>query len=180
MTKSHHEIWRELAKAEAKGKDPQSRPTPEGIDIDPVYFGDGAGEIPGQAPFTRGVKATMYAGRPWTIRQYAGFSTAEESNAFYRQALANGQQGVRPSNPRTACRPQPPLTGWRPSHRPHPCRTRRDPADRSRSRYFRVSRSVGWRVSTRCGPCLNRGRKRLTVCHGRCRGNSCSSRRFRR
>jgi methylmalonyl-CoA mutase len=52
------------------------------------------GGIPGQGPFTRGVKATMYAGRPWTIRQYAGFSTAEESNAFYRKALAAGQQGV--------------------------------------------------------------------------------------
>ncbi len=50
--------------------------------------------MPGLAPFTRGVKATMYAGRPWTIRQYAGFSTAEESNAFYRKALAAGQQGV--------------------------------------------------------------------------------------
>jgi len=52
------------------------------------------GSIPGAAPFTRGVKATMYAGRPWTIRQYAGFSTAEESNAFYRRNLAAGQQGV--------------------------------------------------------------------------------------
>ena len=52
------------------------------------------GGIPGEAPYTRGVKATMYAGRPWTIRQYAGFSTAEESNAFYRRALAAGQQGV--------------------------------------------------------------------------------------
>ncbi|MGB3277727.1 MAG: methylmalonyl-CoA mutase, partial [Pseudorhodobacter sp.] len=52
------------------------------------------GNTPGFAPFTRGVKATMYAGRPWTIRQYAGFSTAEESNAFYRKALAAGQQGV--------------------------------------------------------------------------------------
>ena len=52
------------------------------------------GSIPGEAPFTRGVKATMYAGRPWTIRQYAGFSTAEESNAFYRRNLAAGQQGV--------------------------------------------------------------------------------------
>ena len=50
--------------------------------------------MPGLAPFTRGVKATMYAGRPWTIRQYAGFSTAEASNAFYRKALAAGQQGV--------------------------------------------------------------------------------------
>jgi methylmalonyl-CoA mutase len=52
------------------------------------------GELPGVAPFTRGVRATMYAGRPWTIRQYAGFSTAEESNAFFRKALAAGQQGV--------------------------------------------------------------------------------------
>ncbi len=52
------------------------------------------GSIPGQAPFTRGPRATMYAGRPWTIRQYAGFSTAEESNAFYRRNLAAGQQGV--------------------------------------------------------------------------------------
>jgi methylmalonyl-CoA mutase len=52
------------------------------------------GGVPGVAPFTRGVRATMYAGRPWTIRQYAGFSTAEESNAFYRAALAGGQQGV--------------------------------------------------------------------------------------
>ena len=51
-------------------------------------------ELPGFAPYTRGVKATMYAGRPWTIRQYAGFSTAEASNAFYRKNLAAGQQGV--------------------------------------------------------------------------------------
>ena len=93
MTKSHHEIWTEMAKKEAKGKEPSVRPTPEGIDINPVYFGEGS-EIPGQAPFTRGVKATMYTGRPWTIRQYAGFSTAEESNAFYRKNLAAGQKGL--------------------------------------------------------------------------------------
>ena len=48
---------------------------------------------PGQAPYVRGVRASMYAGRPWTIRQYAGFSTAEESNAFYKQCLAGGQKG---------------------------------------------------------------------------------------
>ncbi len=60
-------------------------------DLDGV---DHLGGIPGQGPYTRGVKATMYTGRPWTIRQYAGFSTAEESNAFYRRALAAGQQGV--------------------------------------------------------------------------------------
>ncbi|MGY9053709.1 MAG: methylmalonyl-CoA mutase family protein, partial [Rhodobacterales bacterium] len=51
-------------------------------------------EIPGVAPFTRGVKASMYTGRPWTIRQYAGFSTAQESNSFYRRNLAAGQKGL--------------------------------------------------------------------------------------
>ena len=64
-----------------------------GIPVKPVYFGEGA-EIPGVEPFTRGVRATMYANRPWTIRQYAGFSTARESNAFYRQALEKGQRGL--------------------------------------------------------------------------------------
>ncbi|MDB4115515.1 methylmalonyl-CoA mutase, partial [Planktomarina sp.] len=74
--------------------------TLEGIDVQPVYTAedlhglDHIESIPGEAPYSRGVKATMYAGRPWTIRQYAGFSTAEESNAFYRQALSGGQQGV--------------------------------------------------------------------------------------
>jgi methylmalonyl-CoA mutase len=64
-----------------------------GIPVKPVYFGDDP-EIPGMEPFTRGVRATMYANRPWTIRQYAGFSTARESNAFYRQALEKGQKGL--------------------------------------------------------------------------------------
>ncbi|UJW85389.1 methylmalonyl-CoA mutase [Devosia sp. SL43] len=64
-----------------------------GISVKPVYFGENA-EIPGVEPFTRGVRATMYANRPWTIRQYAGFSTARESNAFYRQALEKGQKGL--------------------------------------------------------------------------------------
>jgi methylmalonyl-CoA mutase len=64
-----------------------------GIPVKPVYFGEGA-EIPGVEPFTRGVRATMYANRPWTIRQYAGFSTARDSNAFYRQALEKGQKGL--------------------------------------------------------------------------------------
>ncbi|QQA44966.1 methylmalonyl-CoA mutase [Pelagovum pacificum] len=74
--------------------------TLEGIDVSPLYTAADTeglphmGGVPGVAPFTRGVRATMYAGRPWTIRQYAGFSTAEESNAFYRRALAAGQQGV--------------------------------------------------------------------------------------
>jgi len=73
--------------------------TPEGIEVKPLYTeGDLAGlghlgSLPGEAPFLRGPRATMYAGRPWTIRQYAGFSTAEESNAFYRKGLAGGGQG---------------------------------------------------------------------------------------
>jgi methylmalonyl-CoA mutase len=64
-----------------------------GIPVQPVYLGED-GEIPGVEPFTRGIRATMYANRPWTIRQYAGFSTARESNAFYRQALEKGQKGL--------------------------------------------------------------------------------------
>jgi len=74
--------------------------TPEGITVKPVYTAqdlegvDHLGSLPGFSPFVRGPRATMYAGRPWTIRQYAGFSTAEASNAFYRKALAAGQQGV--------------------------------------------------------------------------------------
>ncbi len=96
------EQWRSLAEKELRGKpvDDLTWKTLEGIDVQPIYTEedlvglDHLGTLPGTAPFTRGVKATMYAGRPWTIRQYAGFSTAEESNAFYRQALANGQQGV--------------------------------------------------------------------------------------
>ncbi|MGJ8611236.1 MAG: methylmalonyl-CoA mutase [Octadecabacter sp.] len=94
--------WADRAQAELRGKplDDLTWNTIEGIDVQPVYGADDIkgldhlGTLPGEAPFTRGVKATMYAGRPWTIRQYAGFSTAEESNAFYRKALAAGQQGV--------------------------------------------------------------------------------------
>ncbi len=94
--------WAALAGKEMKGGDPDSLiwQTLEGIAVKPLYTQadvDGLpqmGEMPGFAPFTRGVKATMYAGRPWTIRQYAGFSTAEASNAFYRKNLAAGQQGV--------------------------------------------------------------------------------------
>jgi len=94
--------WRKLAEAELRGRplDDLTWNTLEGIPVQPLYTEDDVadlphmGTIPGQAPFTRGVKATMYAGRPWTIRQYAGFSTAEESNAFYRRNLAAGQQGV--------------------------------------------------------------------------------------
>jgi methylmalonyl-CoA mutase len=94
--------WEALARKELKGAGLESLAwaSPEGIDVAPVYSeADIAGlahlgGMPGLAPFARGVRATMYAGRPWTIRQYAGFSTAEESNAFYRVALASGQQGV--------------------------------------------------------------------------------------
>ncbi|MDN5786048.1 methylmalonyl-CoA mutase [Pseudorhodobacter sp.] len=94
--------WAALAQKELKGRDPVTLTweTLEGIKVKPLYTeADIAdlphmGGVPGVAPFTRGVRATMYAGRPWTIRQYAGFSTAEASNAFYRKALAAGQQGV--------------------------------------------------------------------------------------
>ena len=94
--------WRKLAEGELRGRslDDLDWNTLEGIKVSPLYTADDLdgvnhlGGIPGEAPYTRGVKATMYAGRPWTIRQYAGFSTAEESNAFYRRALAAGQQGV--------------------------------------------------------------------------------------
>ncbi len=94
--------WRDIAEAELRGRPVEDLTwaTLEGIPVRPLYTEadlEGVshlGTIPGAAPFTRGVKATMYAGRPWTIRQYAGFSTAEESNAFYRRGLAAGQQGV--------------------------------------------------------------------------------------
>jgi methylmalonyl-CoA mutase len=94
--------WRELASKDLKGADPDTLvwATPEGIDVKPLYTEsdlDGIGHlgsIPGAEPFVRGVRATMYANRPWTIRQYAGFSTAEESNAFYRRNLAAGQMGL--------------------------------------------------------------------------------------
>ncbi|MEO1048413.1 MAG: methylmalonyl-CoA mutase [Pseudomonadota bacterium] len=89
--------WNALADKEVKGRD-LTWDTPEGFPIKPLYTAeDHAGfdpGLPGFAPFTRGVKASMYAGRPWTIRQYAGFSTAEESNAFYRRNLAAGQKGL--------------------------------------------------------------------------------------
>ncbi len=93
--------WEALAEKELRASpDTLTWQTPEGIAVKPVYTqhdlaGTGhLGSVPGFAPFVRGPRATMYAGRPWTIRQYAGFSTAEASNAFYRKALAAGQQGV--------------------------------------------------------------------------------------
>jgi len=96
------DTWQGIAESELRGRpiDDLTWKTLEGIDVQPIYTEedlegvDHLGTIPGVAPYTRGVKATMYAGRPWTIRQYAGFSTAEESNAFYRRGLAAGQQGV--------------------------------------------------------------------------------------
>ncbi|HEU4969841.1 methylmalonyl-CoA mutase [Sphingomonas sp.] len=89
--------WSALAAKEVKGRD-LTWATPEGIDVKPLYTAEDTADLdpglPGFAPFTRGVRASMYAGRPWTIRQYAGFSTAEESNAFYRRNLAAGQKGL--------------------------------------------------------------------------------------
>ncbi len=94
--------WKELAEKELRGRNVEEieRKTLEGIRVKPLYTAEDVSGLahmeglPGFPPFTRGVRATMYAGRPWTIRQYAGFSTAEESNAFYRRNLAAGQQGV--------------------------------------------------------------------------------------
>ncbi len=94
--------WRALATQERKGKPPEELTweTPEGLSLQPLYTAadlEGLAHldsIPGEYPFTRGPRATMYAERPWTIRQYAGFSTAEESNAFYRKNLAAGQKGL--------------------------------------------------------------------------------------
>ncbi len=93
--------WKKLAEREIKASpDTLVWNTPEGIDVKPLYTADDLAGIdnldsmPGLAPFLRGPRATMYTGRPWTIRQYAGFSTAEASNNFYRKALAAGQQGV--------------------------------------------------------------------------------------
>ncbi|MEZ5833893.1 MAG: methylmalonyl-CoA mutase [Dongiaceae bacterium] len=94
--------WEALAAKELKGAEASSLTwtTPEGIAVKPLYTAEDlegleiAGTLPGLPPFTRGPRATMYANRPWTIRQYAGFSTAEESNAFYRDNLRRGQMGL--------------------------------------------------------------------------------------
>jgi methylmalonyl-CoA mutase len=94
--------WRALADKECKGKPVEDLiwETPEGIAVKPLYSAadlEGLNHLdsmPGLAPFVRGPKATMYAGRPWTVRQYAGFSTAEDSNAFYRKNLEAGQTGL--------------------------------------------------------------------------------------
>ena len=94
--------WASTASNELCGKPLQelTRQTPEQIDIEPLYTAadlaglDHLDSSPGQAPFTRGIRATMYTNRPWTIRQYAGFSTAEETNAFFKKALSAGQKGL--------------------------------------------------------------------------------------
>jgi len=94
--------WRELASQELRGEDPASLEveTPDGLKLKPLYTAadldalDHLDTLPGAFPFLRGPRATMYANRPWTVRQYAGFSTAEESNAFYKANLAAGQQGL--------------------------------------------------------------------------------------
>jgi methylmalonyl-CoA mutase len=89
--------WQAAAAKEVKGKDVTWH-TPEGIAVKPLYTAEDTSDLdpglPGFAPFTRGPYASMYTGRPWTIRQYAGFSTAEDSNAFYRRNLAAGQKGL--------------------------------------------------------------------------------------
>ena len=94
--------WRDLATRELSGDPPDVLEwmTPEGISIKPLYTADDLetldhqDDLPGLPPYVRGPRATMYAGRPWTIRQYSGFSTAEASNAFYRRNLAAGQSGL--------------------------------------------------------------------------------------
>jgi methylmalonyl-CoA mutase len=100
--KKTHADWEKLAARELRDRPVSSLDwtTPEGIVVKPIYTAEDleglevVGSLPGFPPFTRGPKATMYAGRPWTVRQYAGFSTAEESNKFYRANLAAGQMGL--------------------------------------------------------------------------------------
>jgi methylmalonyl-CoA mutase len=94
--------WVELAKKQMKGRSPEELvwETPEGVKVKPLYTAEdieameNVNTLPGFPPYVRGPMATMYAGRPWTIRQYAGFSTAKDSNAFYRRCLAGGQKGL--------------------------------------------------------------------------------------
>jgi methylmalonyl-CoA mutase len=96
------DAWRELARSDLRGADPDDLvwETPEGLRVKPLYTAadlealEFTDTLPGAPPFLRGPRATMYANRPWTIRQYAGYSTAEESNAFYRRNLAAGQKGL--------------------------------------------------------------------------------------
>jgi methylmalonyl-CoA mutase len=102
FAKRSHADWEALARQELKGDSPDflGWQTAEGIAVKPLYTAadleglELEGQWPGLPPYLRGPRATMFANRPWTIRQYAGFSTAEESNAFYKQCLANGQMGL--------------------------------------------------------------------------------------
>lgn len=97
-----YDAWRTAAEQELKGKsvDDLTWETPEGLSVKPLYTAadleqlENIDTLPGMAPYLRGPRATMYANRPWTIRQYAGFSTAEDSNKFYRDNLAAGQKGL--------------------------------------------------------------------------------------
>ena len=101
-SKANKENWASLVEKQSKGITPDEFTwfTPEDIPMKVLYTAEDTAELPytdtmpGMSPYIRGPQATMYAGRRWTIRQYAGFSTAEESNAFYRKALAAGGQGV--------------------------------------------------------------------------------------
>ena len=101
-SKSEVEQWNELATKELRGRslDDLVQTTPDGLEIKPLYTAadleglEHVDTLPGMFPFLRGPRATMYANRAWTLRQYAGFSTAEESNAFYRANLKAGQQGL--------------------------------------------------------------------------------------
>ncbi len=96
MIEEKQNAWRAIAEKETKG--PVSpHLSPGGVEYQPVYLGEqvrGDDSTPGAFPYVRGVRASMYLGRPWTVRQYAGFSTAEESNAFYKQCLSQGQRGL--------------------------------------------------------------------------------------
>ncbi|MBT5601975.1 MAG: methylmalonyl-CoA mutase, partial [Gammaproteobacteria bacterium] len=102
MAEDAYTQWQQRAEKELRGKplEDLTWTSPEGIEIKPLYTEADLEDIshrssfPGDAPFVRGPRSTMYTNRPWTIRQYAGFSTAEESNAFYRQNLAAGQKGL--------------------------------------------------------------------------------------
>ena len=102
MSEKEYKEWLNLANNELKERqiDDLKWKTPEGIEVKPLYTENDLNNIkhkiglPGLPPFTRGPRATMYANRPWTIRQYAGFSTAEESNKFYKEGLKNGVMGL--------------------------------------------------------------------------------------
>ncbi len=94
--------WEKIALDELKGikTDRLIKKTPEGIQVKPLYTKDDLEDLnhinslPGIEPFVRGPKATMYTSRPWTVRQYSGFSTAKESNKFYKKNIAAGQKGL--------------------------------------------------------------------------------------